>query len=277
MKKVEASHAYFIKLGREGQWESECLREGTIRLGYRETPHDLCLQGEWDAVRAFWEYRRGDAGTATRDMNQIRIFYEADEDSIFITFADGLMYWCRPSGQVALLTDDGRQRSTTEGWSNVSVYGNPLTTDRLSGHLLKVQMFRGTICRVRALDYLLRKLNDELLPEVEAAEIAEATLIDAVIGLMRRLTWQDFELLVELTFSASGWRRIGVVGRTQRTVDIELLLPTTGERAFVQVKSQASQADIMSTLHGSLMRKPTLGCSSFGTQAQLLKAKRTTA
>ena len=31
---------------------------------------------------------------------------------------------------------------------------------------------------------------------------------------------------------------------TQKTVDIELLLPTTGERAFVQVKSQTDQTQL---------------------------------
>ena len=61
---------------------------------------------------------------------------------------------------------------------------------------------------------------------------------------MRLLTWQDFELLVDLVFSRSGWRRIGVMGRVQKTVDLELILPTTEERAFVQVKSQASNDDL---------------------------------
>ena len=105
-------------------------------------------------------------------------------------------------------------------------------------------MFRGTICQVKQRAYLLRKLNDELSPELTAAEEAERAMIGAIIGMMRLLTWQDFELLVDLIFTASGWRRIGVVGRVQKTVDLELLLPTTGERAFVQIKSQANAASL---------------------------------
>ena len=57
---------------------------------------------------------------------------------------------------------------------------------------------------------------------------------------MRMLTWQDFELLVDLIFTASGWRRVGLVGRVQKTVDLELILPSTNERAFVQIKCQAN-------------------------------------
>ncbi|MBI1213642.1 MAG: hypothetical protein GC190_19460, partial [Alphaproteobacteria bacterium] len=45
-------------------------------------------------------------------------------------------------------------------------------------------------------------------PELENADEAERAMIAAIIGLMRLLTWQDFELLVDLVFSASGWRRV---------------------------------------------------------------------
>lgn len=239
---VTASHLYYIKLGRGGDWEAESLRDGILRFGYREAPHDLCARGDW---KNFWEAMktiRGDAGAATRDVNQIRAYYEADEQSIFITFVGGLLYWCRPTGPVELLDDRSHRRQTTEGWRNTSINGTLLSADRLSGRLLKVQMFRGTICDVRAGDYLLRKLSDELSPEVATAEEAERTLMTAIVGLMRLLTWQDFELLVDLVFSTSGWRRVSQVGRTQKTVDLELILPSTAERAFVQVKSQATSA-----------------------------------
>ncbi|MBK0399485.1 hypothetical protein H0I76_09805 [Limibaculum sp. M0105] len=99
-------------------------------------------------------------------------------------------------------------------------------------------MFRGTICSVKPFAYLLRKLNDEVSSEVAAAEEAELLLIEANARLMRLLTWQDFELLVDLVFSSSGWRRVGVVGRTTKMIDLDLVLPTTGERALVQVKAR---------------------------------------
>ncbi|MBN8890937.1 MAG: hypothetical protein BGP12_13530 [Rhodospirillales bacterium 70-18] len=239
---IAASHLYYIKLGRGGDWEAESLREGVLRFGYREAPHDLCARGDWQGVWEAMKTIRGDAGAATRDVNQIRAYYEADKHSIFITFVGGLLYWCRPTGPVELLDDRSHRRQTAEGWRNTSVNGTLLSADRLSGRLLKVQMFRGTICDVRAGDYLLRKLSDQLSPEVAAAEEAERALMTAIVELMRLLTWQDFELLVDLVFSTSGWRRVSQVGRTQKTVDLELILPSTAERAFVQVKSQATSA-----------------------------------
>ena len=56
------------------------------------------------------------------------------------------------------------------------------------------------------------------------------------------LTWQDFELFVDLIFTQSGWRRISSLGNTQKTLDLELILPSTNERAIVQVKSSTDQA-----------------------------------
>jgi len=75
--RISAEKAYFIKLGRGGQWEAQCLRDGVLRFGYREASHDDCLHGRWDKVQDFWMRARDDKGAATRDTNQIRIFYEA--------------------------------------------------------------------------------------------------------------------------------------------------------------------------------------------------------
>lgn len=241
---VTEQKPYFIKLGRAGGWEAESLQNGVLRFGYHMAPHELCVQGDWQGVWASMRGAGSGAGAATRHVNQIKVFYEADERSIFTTFVGGCLYWCRPAGPVELLPDRSHRRATVDGWHNTSVGGRRLSTDRLSGHLLKVQMFQGTICEVRAADYLLRKLNDQLSPQVAAAEAAESALLSAIVDLMRLLTWQDFELLVDLVFSSSGWRRISQIGGTKKTVDLELVLPSTGERAFVQVKSEASKTTL---------------------------------
>jgi hypothetical protein len=60
--------------------------------------------------------------------------------------------------------------------------------------------------------------------------------------------------LVELIFSSSGWKRISRVGGTQKTLDLAMALPTTGEYCFVQVKSQTTRAvfhDLVEVLDNS--------------------------
>jgi len=246
-KKVDATEVYFIKLGRGGRWEEECLRDGILRFGYDEASHKDCEAGNWDAVHQYYlKHRDNNKGTASSDTTQVRIFYTAPASAIFITFHGGRLHWCRAKPGVTLRDGErGRHiRHAVDGWHSESAGATALTTDRLAGNLLMTQGFRGTICRVKARDYLIRKLNDELLPEVVKAEEAEGAIIAAIVEMMLLLTPYDFELLVDLAFSNSGWRRLGIVGRTQKTVDIELLLPTTKERAFVQVKSKTGNVDL---------------------------------
>ena len=245
LKTISPTNALYIKLGRSGSWEKECLENGILRFGYKETPFEAAQSGDWDAVWEFWHKNRGDAGTATRDLTQIRHFFEDADDTLWITLSGGLLWWCFAKMGVKLHADGkGTYRECVNGWQNTDIAGNKLSTEKLSGNLLRVQGFRGTICDVKAFDYLKRKLNSRLLPEVEAATKAENQMVERILPLMRLLTWQDFELLVDLVFSNSGWRRVGQLGKTQKTVDIELMLPTTGEQAFVQIKSSASKREL---------------------------------
>ena len=48
---------------------------------------------------------------------------------------------------------------------------------------------------------------------------------------------------MEILFTKSGWVRTSPIGKTQKDIDIELVLPVTGERALVQVKSDTDQAE----------------------------------
>ncbi len=242
---INPSKGLYIKLGTAGKWEKECLNGGTLRFGYGETPFEAATKGDWETVKKVWLEFRHDEGAATRDVIQIRNFFEADENTLWVTFQGGLLHWCfaRP-GVWVHESGDGSFRKTVDGWHSDDTKGKKLLTEQLSGNLLKMQAFRGTICSIKDFEYLKRKLNGQLLPAVEEATQAENHMVDKLIPLMRLLTWQDFELLVDLVFSNSGWRRTGQVGKTQKTVDIELKLPTTGERAFVQIKSSAAKCDL---------------------------------
>jgi hypothetical protein len=243
--KMNPSKGLYIKLGESGRWEKECLEHGILRFGYRQTPFEAAASGDWEKVRTVWLDKRKDEGAATRDVNQIRNFFEAGEDTLWITFNGGFLWWCFAKPGVKQHQDEeGSYRKTVDGWHNTDIKGAKLSSEKLSGNLLKVQSFQGTICDIKEFEYLKLKLNGQVLPQVEDAAQAENQMVEKIVPLMRLLTWQDFELLVDLVFANSGWRRLGEVGKTQKTVDIELMLPTTGERAFVQVKSSASKQDL---------------------------------
>ncbi len=252
MDMVNAVCAKYIKLGRGGRWERMCLEDGTLRLSYGSVPHEVAAAPDKEPLRQYF-LDRGDAPSAAANhANQVFDFYHADPETLWITISDGFLWWCFARPEVEYLgVEDGeheirgsRLRRSVDGWHNTSLGGRPLRVAELNGELTKVAAYQMTICTVKPLDYLLHKINDQDLPAVTAAKDARSSLLESVQALMKLLTWRDFELLVELVFAQSGWRRIGETGGTQKTVDLELMLPSTEERAFVQVKSKTDQAQL---------------------------------
>jgi hypothetical protein len=213
----------------------------------------MALSGSREAIRKIYLDQGKTAGTATGHANQVLDFYDPAPDVLWITISGGSLWWAELAPDVEYLGADpeefpqgSRFRRTVSGWHKASFSGTPLLIGELSGNLTKVAAYQGTICTLKAdqFDYLLRKLRDEDLPEITAAQEARKQLLAATVEVIKLLTWQDFELFIELLFSRSGWQRISSLGGTQKTLDLELLLPTSGERAIVQVKSATSQAQL---------------------------------
>jgi len=241
----------YIKLGERGRWEERCLTHGVIHIGFGSARPDrlaACFAGRWDDVRNSFVAEGASPGTATRSTNELRFFFVDDGATVWISFIGQRLYWGRMGpGRPAPVADlDGVTRKVEGGWRSTDLNGDSLTMDRLSGALTKLVGYRGTSCAVEGgvRDYLIRRINGQKTPEVERAIAATTELTAAVTGLMTLLEPKDFELLVDLVFTNSGWRRINVVGKTQKTLDLDLILPSTGERALVQVKSETSSREL---------------------------------
>lgn len=239
----------YIKLGEKGRWEKECLEKGIIRFGFGSARSDrfgLCRAKQWDELRKSFIAEGKDEGTATRFTNETQLFFEDDGSILWITFMGERLHWgfLEPAPAKPHTDGDGVWRRIKDGWSDKDLAGEPLTKDRLSGAVTKLAAYRGTSCKVDVADYVIRRINGHKIPEVEQALSALEHLRSAVLNLMRLLGPRDFETLVDLVFSTSGWRRQGVIGKTQKTLDLDLLLPSTGERAFVQVKSKTTSAEL---------------------------------
>lgn len=248
---INPQNAYYIKLGIHGEWEKDCLKDSqTIRLGYLQTPHELCLQGKWDEVQKIWQGIRNDVGSATRDKNQIQVFYESDEKVLWVTFFGDRFYWCFSKPEITLLSDKSKSRPVIGQSSSNDLKGKTLQKSQLSGALLRMEGFRGTICKVKELNYLVQKINGVVLPEIEDALEAKTNFEEKIEILIRKLTWQDFELLVDLLFHQAGWQRVAPVGKTEKTIDLDLYSPINKERFLVQVKSSANLCDLQSFIAG---------------------------
>ncbi len=248
---INPKNAYYIKLGRNGEWEKDCLEVSQIiRLGYREISHELCVKSKWDEVQKALQEKRDDVGTATKDKNLIRVFYESDEKILWVTFFGDRLYWCFSKPEITLLPDKCKIRPVIGQWSSSDLTGKPLQKTQLSGALLRMQGFRGTICKVKELKYLVEKINGVVHPEIENALQAKTEFERKIEILIRKLAWKDFELLVDLLFRQAGWQRMATLGKTEKTIDLDLYSPITDERVLVQVKSSANLSKLQSFREG---------------------------
>lgn len=251
---INSRNAKYIKLGEKGYLEKICIGEkdykgdNTIRIGYHQVPHEIGSDRE--ALQNFFNQNDFIKSSATNHARQVYEFYTASEDTVWFTFANGCLWWCQSNSKVEMNDPNNKNgsrfRRTINGWSNKNISNNELKITELSGELTKVSGYRGTICDIndKLKDYLLKKINAEEIEDVKHAIRAKKEILESIKNLMKHLHWKDFELLVELIFSKSGWQRISASGGTQKTIDIEMLLPSTQERAFVQVKSKTENNQI---------------------------------
>lgn len=93
MTPLSPSTVRYIKLGAGGAFARASLDRGELQLGYHEVPHELCAVGDWDGVLAFFGGIRKTAGKAKDSMREVQDFYTLGPDCLWITFADGLLWW----------------------------------------------------------------------------------------------------------------------------------------------------------------------------------------
>lgn len=245
------TQAKFIKLGSNGQWNDLCFKESTVRLGYYEVPADYKIEDGKDGISDIYLLSGTRAGVASNHARQVYDFYAAGPETIWITFSNNRMWWCQTTHPVEFLGHDkssfphgSRLKRTLSGWRDCTASGKVLYMNGISGRLTSVAGYHGAICNIKDFDYLLRLLQDQRLPEVEKVEHNKKALHDSIKSLISKLTWADFELLTDLIFSRSGWQRISNVGGQMKTIDLELVMPITDERAIVQVKSSTTQRQL---------------------------------
>ncbi len=236
----------YIKLGPHGCWFDRCRCEGLIELGHHSVPHQLALERDWAAIERLLVEDQGRSPSKAKDfMREVRDFYTLGKDCLWITIAEGRLWWAMAEPAVFPVAGEdrgARARRVIGAWRDTDLASCRLDISSLSTRLTKTASYRQTICSVAAEDYLLRRLNGETQPAVLVATQARTQLIAAARALIELLDWRDFEILVDLIFASSGWRRVSEVGGVQADTDMILEQAATSERAFVQIKSSASPA-----------------------------------
>jgi hypothetical protein len=240
----------YVKNGTGGQWWRAAEANHQIHLGWSRIPHELLLNSDLVAIeRKIFEYTK-DKGAAKRDFQQLRCLLDVPSQHIWITFEDDCMWWCtvRDGAEMNPLGMDKHNGNfwlvCERPWSNRSIKGKLLAISDLPGSVTAAAGFRGTVCRPRDWQAILRIIRGEEDPDVAKAADARSDYERAVYEIVKRLTPKDFEQLIDLVLARSGWTRISTLGGTREGIDVEAENLTADEIAFVQVKSSSTQAEL---------------------------------
>jgi hypothetical protein len=122
----------YIKLGEHGRWEQACLQNGVIHIGFGSAQverFELCLEGRWDELARSFMAEGKDKGTAIRFTNELRLFFEDDGSTLWITFVGERLCWglLDQSPPVPTADLDGVSRTVIQGWRWTDLLGEPLT------------------------------------------------------------------------------------------------------------------------------------------------------
>lgn len=240
---LNVKHAYYLKLGFGGKWAADSIAHGKARIGWKNTPLAQIDAGEWAAIRKSLQTTAKSTGAGTADANALERFCTSTEADVWVTFHESKLWWARLKNGPVKEDSISKYRELLDGWRDRSMKDDLLLANQIPGRISQLQGFRATICRVRELDALRRLISGERSTEYLALVESKNVLVARTAAAITGLHWKDFELLVDLVFGQSGWRRVSTVGETMKSVDIELEDSITGDQYQVQVKSSATKDD----------------------------------
>ncbi len=214
-----------------------------MRIGWVGYSTDDINSGRWDVIAQQLRNEHSHRGTATRDLATLKDIASSTEHDVWITFHSSRLWWGRLAPGEIEEDELSKFRRLSGRWRDHDISGRVLQTPNIPGTLSQLQGFRGTICRVRALESLQRLLNAEPSIPFQTVTHARNMLIQELQAALGQLHWKDFETLVDLLFRQAGWRRLSVLGETMKYADLELEEPVTGDRYQVQIKSAAEAPD----------------------------------
>lgn len=238
----------YIKLGPGGSWAKRAFANGELPFCHQELPHELALSGDEAEMTAYMVSIGKDRGTATSTARKIKAFYSLGSEAIWVAFSDGKMWWTKAAPGVTWLGGGtgyaSRVRKTVGGWSCKNAAGETLFLSTISSRLTKVSSTQNSMCKLPDDDYAWRKISGVAEPTLELANDARRTVKAAIMALISNLHWADFETLVDLLLTRSGWNRVTALGGSMKDADLEVEQSVTQERAFVQVKSSSNQMEL---------------------------------
>ena len=243
------NNAFYIKLGRAGCWAADSIENSRLRLGWRKQSLADINEGRWDVITEQLRHDQPIKQVATTDLNRLQDIKHSTPKDVWITFHGAKLWWARLAPDAVVEEDHlSKYRVTLDGWHDTSQSGRLLVVNDLPGKIAQLQGFRGTVCHVREKQLLGRVLEGTRSDLASRIATERAGLCRQLEKAITDLHWKDYETLVDLVFRHAGWLRISVLGQHAKAYDLELREAITNDRYVVQVKSQATRADLDKTI-----------------------------
>ena len=248
----------YVKNGRGGRWWEAAKNHGQVHAGWREVPHDFLRTADMTAIEPLIRSEFGAKPGATTDLHALRTLLDHPSQHVWITFEDGGMWWCTVRDGIEANPDGDMSKrghfwlTCASPWSNHSIDGKRhLSITELPGIITVTAGFKGTVCEPKGWKEILRIIRNEEDADARAAARAREAYEGAVAKLVARLGDKDFEVLVDLILSRTGWARLAKLGGVTEGIDVEVENASSDEIAFVQVKSSATQAIVQTEVRVS--------------------------
>lgn len=231
----------FIRLGKGGGEFKNCFDKKLIYFGFSSNQFlDKC--NRFDPSGIAEELKDKGFKKEKDTFRQFKAFFDEDE-TLWITTANRKIYYGFTNGDYAFLDDGKTYKNMLDGWICVDIDQKDLNISGINGGITKTLSYQSTICDFKdkyAALLVNRILCEQSLSKVNA-EQAFNELIKVVQVLIQQFTDKDFELLIELIISRMGFKRVGVAGKQEEFIDLEIENPLSGEHFVVQDKSSTDQ------------------------------------
>ena len=254
----------YIKLGVRGDLAQDCFDNNLLYIGFwTQLPQvrNWCNEArETDKrdqsilkIRQYIEYEGIKNKSIVTDFtNSVLTVAEDIGNVLWITEHNRNLYYGLTTGEGLESHPDwqdngpnsGSAKRMKYGWCNCNKAGDILEVNRLSGALTKTAGTKRTIAKIqdKPARYFINHLLGNPLKSRDIATKAMDDLKKSLVEIIQNLRPKEFEVLVDLIFTNSGWKRDGDLGGSIKFVDVTLWLPSTGEKAGVQVKTKTNKS-----------------------------------
>ncbi|HEV2560209.1 MAG TPA: hypothetical protein VGU45_16420 [Microvirga sp.] len=180
----------YIRLGKGNAWIEAARDESIIVFGDNPVPAHLARRGDVKEIERCFEAHDYPRQQASRLAGEVTSFYTLPADTVWVTFEDDHVWWCRAEEGVRRYGNGQGfpqvYRRAPQGWRNTDEKGRPLLLSNLPGAAAATSRCRHTLFTPTAHRSIWRFIQGRPNRSKRSFQVLEAELREAVLTRIRR-------------------------------------------------------------------------------------------